>query len=137
RSEYGGAVDPAVLQEIEAAIPDVSGIKRMPLADAQTDKLVRVFDGGPAYLVHLQDMIDVEPLKRADLNVIHDPMWGVGAGWLKRILAGGTTVVNEIHNVRNPIFPEMKRPEPIPPNVDKLLEAVVAQKASAGVATDG
>jgi phosphomannomutase len=64
-------------------------------------------------------------------------MWGVGAGWLKQILAGGTTRVDEIHNVRNPIFPEMRRPEPIPPNIDKLSQAVVAAKAHAGIATDG
>jgi alpha-D-glucose phosphate-specific phosphoglucomutase len=137
RSEYGGAVDPEVLNEIEAAIPDLSGVKRIAIADALTDRLVERFDPAPAYLTHLKDLIDVEPLKRANLNVVHDPMWGVGGGWLKRILGGGTTTVNEIHNVRNPVFPDMKRPEPIPPNVDTLLTTVVAQKADAGVATDG
>jgi phosphomannomutase len=137
RGEYGGAVDPEVLQEIEAAIPDLAGVKRIAIADAMTDNLVHKFDPAPAYLTHLKDLIDVEPLKRANMNVIHDPMWGVGSGWLKHILEGGTTTVNEIHNVRNPVFPDMKRPEPIPPNVDTLLTTVVAQKADAGVATDG
>jgi alpha-D-glucose phosphate-specific phosphoglucomutase len=137
RGEYGGAVDPEVLKEIEAAIPDSSGVKRIPLADALTDSLVRKFDPALAYLAHLGDLIDVEPLKRAGLNVIHDPMWGVGSGWLKQILDGGTTTVNQVHNGRNPIFPDMQRPEPIPPNVNTLLETVVAQKADAGVATDG
>lgn len=137
RGEYGGAVDPDVLKEIEAGIPDLSAIKRMPMADALTDNLIRTFDPAPAYLYHLRDLIDVDPLKRANLNVIHDPMWGVGIGWLKRILDGGTTTINEIHNVRNPVFPDMKRPEPIPPNVDRLLATVVAQNAEAGVATDG
>jgi alpha-D-glucose phosphate-specific phosphoglucomutase len=137
RGEYGGAVDPEVLKEIEAAIPDLSGVKRIGLADAMTDRLVEKFDPGPAYLSHLKDLIDVGPLQRANLNVVHDPMWGVGVGWLKRILAGGTTTVSEIHNARNPVFPDMKRPEPIPPNVDTLLRTVVAQKADAGVATDG
>lgn len=137
RGEYGGAVDPDVLKEIEAGITDIAGVKRIELADAMTDNLVRTFDPAPAYLAHLKDLIDVEPLKRADLNVIHDPMWGVGTGWLKRILEGGTTNVNQIHDVRNPLFPDMKRPEPIPPNVDTLLSTVVAQRADAGVATDG
>lgn len=137
RSEFGGAVDPDVLVEIEAAIPAISGVKRIPLADAMTDGLVRKFDAGAAYLAHLPDMIDVEPLKRAGLLVVHDPMWGVGAGWLKRILDGGTTVMNEIHSGRNPLFPDMKRPEPIPPNTEGLQEAVVAQQANAGVLTDG
>ncbi len=137
RGEFGGAVDPDVLTEIEAAIPGLASVKRMKLADAMTDHLVKTFDASVAYLAHLKEMIEVEPLKRADLNIVHDPMWGVGAGWLKQILDGGTTNVFEIHNVRNPIFPDMKRPEPIPPNIDRLLETVVAQNAHAGVATDG
>lgn len=137
RSEFGGAVDPEALLEIEANIPASGGVKMIARDAALADKKIELFDPAPAYLAHLQDLIEVEPIKHAGLNVIHDPMWGVGAGWLKQILAGGTTRVDEIHNVRNPIFPEMRRPEPIPPNIDKLSQAVVAAKAHAGIATDG
>ena len=48
-------------------------------------------------------------------------MWGNGAGYLSRFIAGGATKVIEYHANRNPVFPEMKRPEPIPPNVDAGL----------------
>ena len=138
RSEFGGAVDPNVLLEIEAAIPsDASSVKRIALADALSQKMVEKFDASTAYLAHLPDMIDVAPLKSAGLNVVHDPMWGVGSGWLKRILDGGKTTVTEIHSGRNPIFPDMKRPEPIPPNTARLQETVPALNASAGCLTDG
>lgn len=138
RSEFAGAVDPAVLKEIEAAIPDsVQDVKRIPLADAQTQNLVKLFDASAAYLAHLPDMVDVAPLKSAGLQVVHDPMWGVGSGWLKRILDGGATTVTEIHSGRNPIFPDMKRPEPIPPNTARLQESVPALNANAGCLTDG
>ena len=40
---------------------------------------------------------------------------------ISRFIAGGKTHVIEYHAERNPIFPEMKRPEPIPPNVDAGL----------------
>jgi phosphomannomutase len=53
------------------------------------------------------------------------------------LLAGGATQVIEIHNVRNPIFPEMSRPEPIPPNVDAGLRAVVEHQADVLIVTDG
>ncbi len=66
-----------------------------------------------------------------------DPMWGNGAGWFPRLLAGGKTRVSEIHNTRNPIFPEMKRPEPIQPNVDAGLAAALAQNADVLLITDG
>ncbi len=68
-------------------------------------------------------LLDVEPIKRAGLKVVVDNMWGNGAGWLTEILGGGSTEMIEVHAERNPIFPEMSRPEPIPPNVDAGLAA--------------
>jgi len=64
-------------------------------------------------------------------------MWGNGAGWFPRLLAGGKTEIVEIHNTRNPIFPEMSRPEPIPPNIDVGLRTTVEQKADVLLVTDG
>jgi phosphomannomutase len=64
-------------------------------------------------------------------------MWGNGAGWFPRILNGGKIQLVEIHNSRNPSFPEMKRPEPIPPNIDVGLKTTVDQKADLLIITDG
>lgn len=64
-------------------------------------------------------------------------MWGNGSGWFARLLAGGPTKVVEIHRERNPAFPEMRRPEPIPPNVDAGLKAVVEHKGDVLLITDG
>jgi len=69
--------------------------------------------------------------------VMVDAMWGNGAGWFTRLLAGGKTKVIEIHNDRNPSFPEMKRPEPIRPNIDVGLKATVTNKADVLLITDG
>lgn len=138
RSEFAGAVAPSVLKEIEAAIPENgSGVKSKALQDGLSEGVIKKFDASPAYLAHLPDLIDVTTLKNAGLNVVHDPMWGVGSGWLSKILAGGKTTVTEIHSGRNPIFPDMKRPEPIPPNTARLQETVPALNASAGCLTDG
>ena len=52
-------------------------------------------------------------------------------------LNGGKTQVIEIHNTRNPSFPEMKRPEPIPPNINVGLQTTVDKKADVLVITDG
>jgi len=86
---------------------------------------------------HLNDLIDLQPLKDAGLTVMVDTMWGNGAGWFPRLLAGGSTRVIEIHNHRNPIYPEMLRPEPIQPNVDVGLRATVENKADVLLITDG
>ena len=64
-------------------------------------------------------------------------MWGNGAGWFPRLLDGGKTTVEEIHNARNPIFPEMKRPEPIEPNIDVGLREVVKRHKDVLLINDG
>jgi len=138
RNEFGGAIDPDGLKEIEALIPeDESGVKRMPASDAEALGLIQRFDPAPAYIEHLKALIDVEPIKQAGLKVVVDCMWGNGAGWFPRILAGGKTEIVEIHNERNPIFPEMKRPEPIPPNINVGLKKTVDLGADVLLITDG
>lgn len=138
RDENGGAIDPEGLVEIENAIPDsIAGVTRIPFAEAKEKGLVQLFDAAPKYIEHLKDLIDLQPLKDAGFTVMVDTMWGNGAGWFPRLLAGGKTRVIEIHNHRNPIYPEMQRPEPIQPNVDVGLQATLDNKADVLLITDG
>ncbi|HZY10122.1 MAG TPA: phosphoglucomutase/phosphomannomutase family protein, partial [Bacteroidota bacterium] len=81
--------------------------------------------------------IDLEPLRQAGFKVLVDPMWGNGAGWFSRLLGGGKTEVIEIHSERNPLFPEMSRPEPIPPNIDAGLKKAKELHADVVIITDG
>jgi phosphomannomutase len=122
RDENGAAIAPQGLREIEEAIPSVEGVHRMGLEDAQQQGLIDVWDPAPAYIEHISSLVDVERIKNAGLDILVEPMWGNGSGWFPRILAGGSTRVSEVHNRRNPLFPGMKRPEPIPPNVDSALQ---------------
>ncbi len=138
RDEHGGAVAPEGLKRIEAAIPaDESDARRMPLERAVREGLVEQFDARPAYFEQVRRMVDLDPIRRAGLKVVFDPMWGNGAGWIPELLAGGKTEVVEIHSARNPLFPEMLRPEPIRPNVDVGLQTVVRERADALLITDG
>ena len=138
RDHNGGAIDPEGLKQIEAAIPDsIDEVKRLPITDARDKGLVEVFDAAPKYIEHLKDLIELQPLKDAGLTVMVDAMWGNGAGWFTKLLAGGKTRVLEIHNYRNPIYPDMQRPEPIRPNVDVGLRATVENKADVLLITDG
>jgi len=138
RDHHGGAVDPEGLKQIEDAIPDsIDKVKRIAFNDARDKGLVEVFDSAPKYIEHLKDLIDLRPIIDAGLTVMVDAMWGNGAGWFTKLLLGGKTRVLEIHNYRNPIYPEMQRPEPIRPNVDVGLRATVENKADVLLITDG
>jgi phosphomannomutase len=138
RDKNGGAIDPVGLKDIEARIPEtVQDVRIMPLTEAEPAGRVQRFDPAPAYVEHLKSLIDLEPIRQAGLNILVDPMWGNGAGWFPKLLGGGKTRVHEIHNTRNPIFPEMSRPEPIPPNVDSGLRATKDRGADVLIVTDG
>ncbi len=137
RDEHGAAVAPGGLEEIEALIPAIGEVKRAPPDEAQAKGQITIWDPSPAYLVHIGKLVEVEPIKEAGLNVLVEPMWGNGMGWFPRILDGGKTRVTEIHNERRPLFPEMARPEPIPPNVDVALRKTVELGADVCLIMDG
>jgi alpha-D-glucose phosphate-specific phosphoglucomutase len=137
RDPRGGAIPPDDLKKIEAVIPDLSVVKRMDLDDAMSDGLITRFDPAPVYIVQLNRLIDIEPLRQAGFKVLMDCMWGNSAGWFPRLLGDGETTIHEVHNEHNPLFPHMTRPEPIPPNVDHGLSFVKSVGADVAVINDG
>ncbi|GAB4452193.1 MAG: phosphoglucomutase/phosphomannomutase family protein [Anaerolineales bacterium] len=138
RDPNGGAIDPEGLKRIEALIPDsVEAVKRVSVPDALKNGNIVYFDAAEAYIAHLQKLVDLQKIRDAGFKVVVDPMWGNGAGWFTKLIGGGKTQIIEIHNERNPIFPEMKRPEPIRPNIDAGLRATLEHKADVLLITDG
>jgi alpha-D-glucose phosphate-specific phosphoglucomutase len=138
RDENGGAIAPEGLQEIENRIPDSQdSTVRIDYEEAvEQGKIVR-FDAAEGYIHQLNTLIDLKPIKDAGLKILVDPMWGNGIGWFPRLLRGGKTEIIEIHNHRNPIFPEMIRPEPIPPNVNVGLKKTPEIGADVLLINDG
>lgn len=138
RDSLGGAIDPDGLTKIEALIPDdIADVKIKKMEKAEADGTIVYFDSTIDYIAHIKKLIDLQPIKDAGLTVVVDAMWGNGAGWFSGLLNGGATKIIEIHNERNPIFPEMKRPEPIPPNVDVGLQAAKDNNADIFLVNDG
>ena len=135
RDHTGGAIAPDGLKNIESHIPTASAVKST--VTANTQKLIQVFDPAPAYVEHLHEMVDIDALRNAGFNITVDAMWGNGAGWFTRLLNGGSTTIKEVHNIRNPIFPEMSRPEPIPPNIDAGLQTAIENGSDVCLITDG
>jgi len=138
RDPNGGAIPPDDLKLIESLIPDTDEhVKKVNYEEGVKQGDIVVFDASINYITHLRDLIDLEPIKNAGLTVMVDAMWGNGAGWFTRLLSGGKTKVIEIHDSRNPLYPEMKRPEPIPPNINVGLKATTDHNADILLITDG
>ncbi len=127
KAPTGAAAGADILSVLEAAIAANGGtaVARRPLADAEAAGLVERFDPFEGYERFVRRTIDLDALKAADLAVLVEPLYGVGAGWLPRLLRDGRIRITEIHSERNPYFGGIN-PEPIRPNVDEALARMAA-----------
>jgi phosphomannomutase len=138
KSPTGAAAGPEILAVLEAQIARNGGvaIERRPFADAEAAGLVERFDPFDGYETFLRRTIDLDALKAADVSVLVEPMYGAGAGWLPRLLAGGRIRVTEIHRERNPYFGGIN-PEPILPHIDEALGIIAKGGYDLGLFLDG
>jgi phosphomannomutase len=136
KSPQGSAGGPEMLAVIERAIAEDEPIELRPFADAEAAGLVERYDPYEGYERYLRRTVDLDALRAADASVLVEPMWGAGAGWISRLLAGGRIRVTEIHQERNPYFGGVN-PEPIRPNVDEALRILAAGGYDLGLLLDG
>lgn len=138
KAPNGSAASADILSVIEArlAVNDGTAIDRRPLADAEAAGLIESFDPYDGYERFVRRTVDLDALRDADLSVLVDPLYGSGAGWISRLLAGGRIRVNEIHQERNPYFGGVN-PEPIRPHVDEALGIIAAGGYDLGLLLDG
>jgi phosphomannomutase len=136
KAPTGSAGGPEMLAVIERAIAEDHPIERRPFADAEAAGLVERYDPYEGYERYARRTIDLDALKAAEVSVLVEPLWGAGAGWISRLLAGGRIRVHEIHQERNPYFGGVN-PEPIRPNVDEALAMLAKGGYDLGLLLDG
>ena len=138
KAPSGAAAGPEILGAVEArlAVNGVERLERRPLADAEAAGLVERFDPFDGYEAFVRRTVGLDDLRAADLSVLVDPLWGSGAGWLSRLLAGGRIRIHEIHTERNPYFGGVN-PEPIRPNIDEALGMLAGGTYDLGLFLDG
>jgi phosphomannomutase len=138
KSPSGAAAGPEILAVLEAQIARNGGtaIERRPFAEAEAAGLVERFDPFEGYERFVRRTVDLDALKAADVSILVEPMYGAGAGWIPRLLAGGKIRVTEIHQERNPYFGGIN-PEPIRPHVDEALGLVAKGGFDLGLLLDG
>ncbi len=138
KASTGAAAGPDILATLEAVIATNGGrpVPRRPFADAEAAGLVERYDPYDGYEAFVRRTVDLDALRAADMRVLVEPLWGSGAGWLSRLLAGGRIQVTELHQERNPYFGGVN-PEPIRPNIDEALGRIAGGGFDLGLLLDG
>ncbi|HET7704200.1 MAG TPA: hypothetical protein VFK35_12440 [Candidatus Limnocylindrales bacterium] len=138
KAPTGAAAGAEILSVVEAAIVSNGGtaIERRPLAEGEAAGLVERFDPFDGYEQFVRRTIDLDALRAADVSILVEPLYGVGSGWIPRLLRDGRIRVTEIHSERNPFFGGVN-PEPIRPNVDEALARMAGGGFDLGLLLDG
>jgi phosphomannomutase len=115
---------------------DSGQVELADLDEAKQAGTVEVIDPRPSYRDQIARMVDLEALRKAGLKVLHDPMYGAGAGYIVDLLAGGSTTAEQVRSERNPGFGGI-HPEPIPKNLESTLALMSRGGYDLCICTDG
>jgi phosphoglucomutase len=93
-------------------------------------------DAKPGYLKRLGEVVDLDVIRKANLQVCFDPMWGAARGYSDALLRDAGVKVVTVHDYRDVLFGG-HAPEPDDHLLDDLREKMRATRAQIGIATDG
>jgi phosphoglucomutase len=93
-------------------------------------------DVKPGYLKRLGEIVDLAVIRKANLQVCFDPMWGAARGYSDALLRDAGVKVATVHDFRDVLFGG-HAPEPDDHLLGDLREKMRARGAHIGIATDG
>ena len=125
---------PEVTKKIEAEIVagDSAPVKVSTSAPAEQVSL----DPKPGYLKRLGEIVDLDVIRKANLRVAFDPMWGAARGYSDQLLRGAGLQVATVHDYRDVLFGG-HAPEPDDHLLEDLRKKMRETGAQIGIATDG
>jgi len=137
KSQFACSASPDITKAVESEIPNV----KAPSISSDFSRLISRIDPREEYFKHISKFVDFSIIKRADMNIVIDPMHGSAAGYVKEILSKNGIECIQINETRDPLFGGIN-PEPIPANLGELSDVIKDNSLSKpglwiGLATDG
>jgi phosphomannomutase len=134
KASYGSSALPSIVAQIEIELAEVQKNAVTPLPPRK--ELIQSLEPRAPYLDTIEKLIDWQRLRDRKLRFVSDPMHGSATGLLPALFARNGIACDEIRGKRDPRFGGV-HPEPIPPHIAPLQEAVLAGKYDAGLCADG
>ncbi|MGA8866096.1 MAG: phosphoglucomutase/phosphomannomutase family protein [Candidatus Sulfotelmatobacter sp.] len=126
---------PEVTRKIEA---EIAAADRPTSSASRKDGNVarESLDPKPMYLKRLREIVDLDVIRKANLQVAFDPMWGAARGYSDELLRGAGVQVTTVHDQRDVLFGG-HAPEPDDHLLEGLRKEMRKTGARIGIATDG
>ncbi|MBZ5629799.1 MAG: phosphoglucomutase/phosphomannomutase family protein [Acidobacteriia bacterium] len=136
----GAPALPEVTTQIESEIaaldaappPSSPGGARSPASAVKREEI----DVAPGYLARLKEVIDLDAIKKANLRVAFDPLWGAARDYPDHLLRRAGIEVVTVHDFRDVLFGG-HAPEPDDHLLEDLRAAMKRSQAHIGISTDG
>ncbi|WCP67580.1 phosphoglucomutase/phosphomannomutase family protein [Vibrio tubiashii] len=134
----GRDADEIITEKIETQISQLSAeqVKSVDFDQAVEDKLIDVINPMNEFVDSIINFIDIESIKKANLRVLIDPMFGVAKNALQTVLINGRCDVDVINDGKNPGFGGLM-PSPSAATLYRLKHLVAAEGYDIGIGTDG
>ncbi|MDO5094367.1 MAG: phosphoglucomutase/phosphomannomutase family protein [Propionibacteriaceae bacterium] len=137
----GRDADETVTHGIEARMTALesdgeAGIGDVPYDRALAQGLIEEINPFNGYIDSIIDQVDMAAIRRANLKVALDPMFGVSRTSLQTILMTARCEVDVIHDRHDTLFGG-RMPSPTSATLDALKRYVVDNGCALGIATDG
>ncbi len=134
KASYGGPATPAMIDEVEALIPDNLNLQLKSIEEYSKEGLISFVDLESMYCDEIEANFDMEAIRNCGMNWAYDAMYGAGQNVMRRILPNA----NFLHCEHNPGF-DGQAPEPIHRNLKEFSEVIKLSEGeiASGLATDG
>ena len=134
KAPFGGSATPDQIKGIEEELSNIVDVIEVQLYKNSVKKgLIRELDLGSGYLKLISENLDMDSIRKSQLKIAHNPMFGSGMGYLKKLLGDQ---VFECNHHRDPTFGGTA-PEPVEQNLKEFPAFVLSHQCDIGIANDG
>jgi alpha-D-glucose phosphate-specific phosphoglucomutase len=124
-------VTQAIEREIAAIFTDAN-----PQTPGTTKAESQSIDPRRMYLSRLREIVDLDVIRKANIKIAFDPMWGAARGYSDALLREAGVTVATVHDTRDVLFGG-HAPEPDDHLLEDLRHKMREIGAAIGIATDG
>ena len=135
KEAFGGSATSQSVTSIERRIGR-SQVESIPFEEASHQRWIVQDDLLGPYLQGIRAFVDLPAMRRSNLKVVVDSMYGAGERLIEGLLKGGRCRVETLHGDPDPRFGN-QAPEPIASHLVELSRRVRLRHAAIGIANDG
>ena len=132
KDEFGGSMDPDEIAKIENELKNIKEVElKKSFEELLSSGNIKYYKANDYYLNYLKEKIAIDKIKKADLKVIYDAMYGAGQNIMNQFIE-----IKQLHGEVNPSFGK-SAPEPVEKNLTEICADIKNSSYNIGIVTDG